>query len=180
MPRGWATWPRLLADPGREFHVVELEAADRPAMPAAAVGPPGRAGAGELAVSPDLGDAGALLDATAKAAYRARLTELEAELAAAEAGNDPARAARARAEREFLVAELARAVGAGGRPRRAGPAECDQGDPGGDGQPGPGQPLPGAAPFCHGPDGSVLRLHPRPAGPDRLAALTGGVLRRPD
>jgi hypothetical protein len=70
---------RLLADPGREFHVVELEAADRPAMPAA-VGPGGRAGAGELAVRPDLGDAGALLDATAKAAYQARLTELGAEL----------------------------------------------------------------------------------------------------
>jgi hypothetical protein len=109
---------RLLADPGREFHVVELEAANRQAGPAA-VGPRGRAGAGELQVRPDLGDAGALLDATAKAAYRARLAELGAELEAAEAGNDPARAARARGEREFLVAELARAVGLGGRDRRA-------------------------------------------------------------
>jgi hypothetical protein len=109
---------RLLADPGREFHVVDLEAADRPAGPAAA-GPPGRAGAGELQLRRDLGDAGALLDATAKAAYQARLTELGAELEEAEAGSDPARATRARAEREFLVAELARAVGLGGRDRRA-------------------------------------------------------------
>jgi hypothetical protein len=70
-------------------------------------------------VRPDLGDAGVLLDATAKAAYRARLVELGAELEAAEAGNDPARAARARQESEFLVAELARAVGLGGRDRRA-------------------------------------------------------------
>jgi hypothetical protein len=62
---------------------------------------------------------GALLDATAKAAYQARLTELGAELEAAEGGNDPARTARARAERDFLVAELARAVGLGGRDRRA-------------------------------------------------------------
>ena len=74
---------------------------------------------GELAVRPDLGDAGALLDATAKAAYQARLAELGAEPEEAEAGNDPARASRARAEREFLVAELARAVGLGGRDRRA-------------------------------------------------------------
>jgi hypothetical protein len=110
---------RLLAQPGREFHVVDLEAANRQPGSPAAVGPRGRAGAGELAVRPDLGDAGALLDATAKAAYRARLGELGAELEAAEAGNDPERAARARAEREFLVAELARAVGLGGRNRRA-------------------------------------------------------------
>jgi hypothetical protein len=59
------------------------------------------------------------LDATAKAAYQARLAELGAEPEEAEAGNDPARASRARAEREFLVAELARAVGLGGRDRRA-------------------------------------------------------------
>jgi hypothetical protein len=117
--KGLGHLARLLAHPGREFHVVDLEAADRPAMPAAAVGLRGRAGAGELAVRPDLGDAGALLDATAKAAYRARLAELGAELEEAEAGNDPARAARARGERDFLMAELARAVGLGGRDRRA-------------------------------------------------------------
>jgi hypothetical protein len=106
---------RLLADPGREFHAVDLEVADhRPA-----VGPTGRAGAGELQVRPDLGDAGTLLDATAKAAYRKRLGELRAELEEAEDGNDPERAARARAEQEFLTAELARAVGLGGRDRRA-------------------------------------------------------------
>jgi hypothetical protein len=112
---------RLLADPGREFHVVDLAGPTRqPASrPAAAVGPTGRAGAGELAVRPDLGDAGVLLDAAAKAAYRARLAELGAELEQAEGFNDPARASRARAEREFLVAELARAVGLGGRDRRA-------------------------------------------------------------
>jgi hypothetical protein len=116
--KGLGHLARLLTHPGQEFHVVELEAADRrPAV--AAVGPRGRAGAGELAVRRNLGDAGALLDATAKAAYRARLAELEAELEEAEAGNDPARAARARGEREFLVAELARAVGLGGRDRRA-------------------------------------------------------------
>ena len=41
------------------------------------------------------------------------------ELEAAEGGNDPIRAAKAQAELAFLVAELARAVGLGGRDRRA-------------------------------------------------------------
>jgi hypothetical protein len=70
-------------------------------------------------VRPDLGDAGVLLDADAKAAYQARLGELRAELEEAEGFNDPARATKARHELDFLVAELARAVGLGGRDRRA-------------------------------------------------------------
>jgi hypothetical protein len=57
--------------------------------------------------------------ATAKAAYKARLAELRAELEEAERCNDPVRTANARAERDFLVGELARAVGLGGRDRRA-------------------------------------------------------------
>jgi hypothetical protein len=111
---------RLLAHPGREFHAVDLEAAAEGQQgQVAPVGPRGRDGGGELAVRPDLGDAGALLDATAKAAYRARLGELRAELEEAEGFNDPARATKARQEMDFLVGELARAVGLGGRDRRA-------------------------------------------------------------
>jgi hypothetical protein len=66
-----------------------------------------------------MGDAGSRLDGTAKAAYRARLEELEAEFAEADAFNDPERAARARQEIEFLADELAAAVGLGGRDRKA-------------------------------------------------------------
>jgi hypothetical protein len=110
---------RLLAQPGREFHAADLEAAEGQPAPAAPVGPRGRAEGGELTVRPDLGDAGELLDATAKAAYQTRLEELRAELEEAEGFNDPARAANARQERDFLVDELARAVGLGGRNRRA-------------------------------------------------------------
>jgi hypothetical protein len=107
---------RLLAQPGREFHTLDLEAADGHAAP-----PEARAGRGEreLAVRRDLGDAGVLLDATAKAAYQARLEELQDELEEAEDHNDPTRAAKARQEIDVLVAELARAVGLGGRDRRA-------------------------------------------------------------
>jgi predicted ATPase len=108
---------RLLGYPGREFHAADLEAANSQAARPA----PSRlkAGAGELQVRPDLGDAGELLDAKAKAAYKARLDELQDELDEAERFNDPARAANARQERDFLVDELARAVGLGGRDRKA-------------------------------------------------------------
>jgi hypothetical protein len=110
---------RLLAHPGQEFHTVDLEAAEGQPGQAAPMGRGGRGGDGELTVRRDLGDAGALLDARAKAAYRARLTELRAELAEAEGFSDLARATRARQEMDFLVGELARAVGLGGRDRRA-------------------------------------------------------------
>jgi len=65
-----------------------------------------------------------LLDDQAKVAYRTRLDELEGELSEAERFNDPERASRARAQRDALTRELARAVGLGGRDRPSGsPAE---------------------------------------------------------
>ncbi len=109
----------LLAHPGREFLAIDLEVADRQPARAAPRWPTPGGGERELAVRRDPGDAGVLLDATAKAAYRARVRDLRAELEEAEAFNDPGRAANARAELDFLVAELTRAVGLGGRDRRA-------------------------------------------------------------
>lgn len=110
---------RLLAQPGREFHVVDLEAAESQPPQRDRSGRQARSGAAELEVRPDLGDAGELLDARAKAAYRARLEELRAELEEAERFGDAGRAARSRQEIDFLEDELARAVGLGGRDRRA-------------------------------------------------------------
>ena len=60
------------------------------------------------------------LDRQALAAYRARLRDLDDDIAEADSDNDPERAARARAERDALVTELTRSVGRGGRPRRLG------------------------------------------------------------
>jgi AAA ATPase domain len=60
------------------------------------------------------------LDRQALAAYRARLSDLDDDIAEAESNNDPERAARARAERDALVTELTRSVGRGGRSRRLG------------------------------------------------------------
>jgi hypothetical protein len=64
--------------------------------------------------------AGAALDATALLRYRARLAELDEELAIAERTDDDARAARIEAERDAITAELRRAVGLGGRLRKVG------------------------------------------------------------
>src|SRR5258707_4170884 len=103
----------LLAEPSREFHVLDLVAAENPsAAPAAsatAAEPSRRA----------LGDAGELLDAPAKNAYRRRLAEIEDDIQQARALGDTDRTGQPDARREFLVRELSRAVGLGGRDRRA-------------------------------------------------------------
>jgi tetratricopeptide (TPR) repeat protein len=104
---------RLLDDPGRELHVLDLVAAES-GGPAAAEG--SRAAALSHAYP---GDAGAMLDARAKEAYRRRLAEIEDDIEQARAFGDDARAAQADAERDFLVREISRAVGLGGRDRRA-------------------------------------------------------------
>jgi hypothetical protein len=94
----------LLAQPGREI----------PALDLAAVAHAGPAEA----------DLGEVLDARARAAYKARVVDLDAELDEADAAGDHERSARAQAERDALVEQLSSAYGLGGRPRRTGgPAE---------------------------------------------------------
>jgi tetratricopeptide (TPR) repeat protein len=104
----------LLAHPGVEVASLELggSAAD-----------PDRRGAvdpGDSLARATGGDAGPILDAEAKSAYRRRLEELRADLDEAESFHDPERAARVRNEMAFLTRELAAAVGLGGRDRKAG------------------------------------------------------------
>jgi tetratricopeptide (TPR) repeat protein len=94
---------RLFAEPNRPIHVLELSSAD-PSADSRVLG---------------TSDAGELLDDRAVQTYRKRALELEEELAEAERFQDVARSERARAELEFLGTELSRAVGLGGRPRRA-------------------------------------------------------------
>lgn len=102
---------RLLAAPGEELHALDLVGADAVGVREAPVNAGLEVGG--------FGDAGALLDAQAKAAYRQRLEELREEIEEAESWNDPERAARAREEKEFIARELSAAVGLGGRDRRA-------------------------------------------------------------
>ena len=104
---------RLLADPGREFHVLDLVAAER------VHGGPVDAGGTRGLPHWALGDAGEVIDAQAKDAYRRRLAEIDEDIEQAHSGGDDERAAQAETERDFLVRELARAFGIGGRERRA-------------------------------------------------------------
>lgn len=89
----------LLARPGREISAYDL------------AGTPG---------GPLEDDAGEVLDARARAAYRARLAQIDAELEHADISGDDTLSARAHHEREALLAQLSAAVGLGGRPRRVG------------------------------------------------------------
>jgi AAA ATPase domain len=98
--RGLQLLEQLIANPGHEFHVLQLIGGD----------------------DADAGDAGAVLDPQAIQTYRRRLLDLREELDEAEGFADTGRAERARLEVEALTQELARAVGIGGRERRAGGA----------------------------------------------------------
>jgi tetratricopeptide (TPR) repeat protein len=91
---------RLLAEPGREFHAVELVRLEE-----------GTSGAERS------NDGIVVLDEVAKEAYRRRLVDVDEDIADAEAANDLGRADLARRDREYLVDELRRAVGLGGRDR---------------------------------------------------------------
>src|SRR5438270_779150 len=110
--KGLAYIDELLRHPDAELHALDLVAPER------GVGSARKGDAAELDLHVGQGDAGALLDAEAKAAYKRGLEELQGELEEAESFNDPERVARAREEIEFISRELARAVGLGGRDRK--------------------------------------------------------------
>jgi tetratricopeptide (TPR) repeat protein len=110
--KGMRYLARLLTDPGREYHVLDLVAAETGRSAVDRIGP----------VDPPrsvLGDAGTILDARAKDAYRRRLAEIDDDIDHARSTGDTERAAQATAERDFLVRELAHAFGLSGRDRRA-------------------------------------------------------------
>jgi hypothetical protein len=109
--KGMRYLARLLAEPGREFHVLDLVAVERGALLTEVPAEADQRG-------PQSGME--VLDAQAREAYRQRLAEVEEDIAEAEANNDLGRAELARADRQFLVDELRRGVGLGGRARTVG------------------------------------------------------------
>lgn len=103
--RGVRLLAALVAEPGREFHVLDLDSEKKAPVQ-----------------SIDRGDSGEILDEEARRQYRARVADLQEELQEAESWNDSGRAERARAELEIIQQELVKAVGLGGRERRSGSA----------------------------------------------------------
>ena len=108
---------RLLQHPDEEFHSLDL------------LNGPGTefipAGVGAADSSLTVGrpsDAGEMLDVQAKRDYKRRLLELRERLEDAHEVGNSARAAEIESEMDFLAREISRAVGLGGRDRRAGSA----------------------------------------------------------
>jgi hypothetical protein len=102
--RGLGMLALLVESPGREIHAVDLVTG----------------GGGEAAV--DTGDAGEVIDARARDAYKKRIAELRIDVEEAERDADTGRAARLRYELDALTDQIAAAVGLGGRERRVGSA----------------------------------------------------------
>jgi class 3 adenylate cyclase len=102
---------RLLAEPGREFHTLDLMAAGTGTRSV----PPSQAAEAGLAIE---GRGEPLIDQTARAHYKRRITELERELEEAQERGGEEASAATREELDALIAELAAAYGLAGRPRR--------------------------------------------------------------
>jgi tetratricopeptide (TPR) repeat protein len=109
----------LLAHPGKEIRASDLAAL----FGGTAAEDVETTAASDLAhtstLTGDLGDAGEMLDAQAKASYQRRLKELREELEEARELGSEERAEQAQAEIEALAHELKSAIGLGGRRRRA-------------------------------------------------------------
>jgi hypothetical protein len=101
--KGMRDLAQLLSQPRRPVSALDL---------VEVAGGPAAASAGS--------DLGPVLDSTARRAYKARLVELEEEIAQAESDADLGHVERLRAERSMIAEELAGALGLGGRPRVAG------------------------------------------------------------
>jgi hypothetical protein len=103
---------RLLAEPGREYHVLDLIAGGTGARSI----PPSQAAEAGLATE---GWGEAVIDQAARADYQRRISELEQEIEEAQERGDGEAHADAREELEALITQLTAADGLAGRPRRS-------------------------------------------------------------
>jgi hypothetical protein len=103
---------RLVAEPGREFHVLDLVAVENGTLPSTGRSSGFASQRGERGMP--------MLDDAAREAYRRRLAEADEDIDEAVRLNDLGRQGKAEADRAYLVAELSRATGLGGRGRMVG------------------------------------------------------------
>lgn len=107
----------LLAHPGDRFHVLDLVGAVEGSATTGRTTI--RAESEDLEIVRDIGGAGASIDAQARAEYRSRLRDLNADLEEAERMNDLGRAERIRTEIEMVGQELSGSLGLYGHARTA-------------------------------------------------------------
>jgi len=124
--KGLGYLAHLLRHPGVEFHMLDLvggiagQHEDDETNQLAQGLPRGDDGLERAGIHiANLGDAGEMLDERAKVAYRRRLSELREDLDEAKEAGNVERAERAEEEIDTLTRELSRAVGLGGRNRKA-------------------------------------------------------------
>jgi len=124
--KGLGYLAHLLRHPSAEFHVLDLAGGIAGRHDDNETGESARGlprGDGDLEKAGihigSLGDAGEMLDEQAKAAYRRRLSDLREEMEEAKERGNVERAEQAEQEIDALTRELSRAVGLGGRNRRA-------------------------------------------------------------
>ena len=113
--KGFRYLERLLADPGREFHVLDLVAVERGSLPT------GRAvDRDESSTSQGVQTGLPMIDDQARAAYRRRLAEVDDDIEEATRLNDIGRVELAERDRDYLIHELTSAAGLGHRTRSVG------------------------------------------------------------
>src|SRR6266403_2483611 len=124
--KGLGYLAHLLRHPAAEFHVLDLAGGmagqrdDDQTRQSARGLPRGDEDLEKAGIHiGSLGDAGEMLDEQAKVTYRHRLSELREELEEAKGRGNVERAENAEQEIDALTRELSRAVGLGGRGRRA-------------------------------------------------------------
>jgi hypothetical protein len=113
--KGFRYLERLLADPAREFHVLDLVAVERGSLPTGPI-----VGKGTELPSDGTGAGLPVLDDEARDAYRRRLADVDEDIEEATRMNDAGRLQLAEHDRQYLIAELKRAIGLGGRHRSVG------------------------------------------------------------
>jgi hypothetical protein len=113
--KGFRYIERLLAEPGREFHVLDLVAVEGGSLPTAGTV------ARDDGLTAGRGDSGLpIIDEQAREAYRRRLADVDEDIDEATRLNDIGRVELASRDRDYLIAELSRAAGLGFRPRTVG------------------------------------------------------------
>ncbi len=113
--KGFRYLARMLAQPEREFHVLDLVAVEQGTLPS-----PGAAHASERRAEGLDGQGLPTLDDQARQAYRRRLADIDEDIEDARRSNDTARIELAQRDRDYLITELTHAVGLGGRLRAVG------------------------------------------------------------